>query len=77
MLRRVAESLEDRIVHRREIVEMVLLLSGCFVMLSVIFFTVACCSSYSSSSFWISCGAGGVDKGEINGGEVCEGGVDG
>ena len=85
LLRYVAESLEAGIVHRRGIVERLLLLSGmplpCFVVLSVISSTVAwysgCCSCFSavisaisstiawcsgclSSSFWASCGVGGV-----------------
>ena len=81
LLRHAAESPEDRVVHRREIVERVLLLSGillpCFVMLfvmlsvmlSVISFTVIYCSS--SSSFWVSCEVDGVDKDGVD-----EGGVD-
>ena len=62
-------------VHRGGIVERVLLLSGTllsgFVVLSVVFFTVICCSSCMSCSFWASCGAGGVD-----GGWSCGAGID-
>ena len=68
-------------MHRRGIIEMMLLLSGillpCFVMLSVmlsvIFSIVAYCSSYSFFSFWVSCGVdevGGVIGGGVNAGAV-------
>ena len=71
LLRYVAESPEDRAVHRRGIVKRVLLLLDillpCFVVLSVLLSTVICYSSYSSSSFWASCGAGGVDGGGVDG----------
>ena len=69
LLRHAAESPEDRAVHRRGILERVLLLS-CFMVLSIMLFTVACCSC-SSSSFWASCVAGGVDGGGIDEGWYC------
>ena len=68
-------------MHRRGIVERMLLLLGillsCFVVLFVMLSTVvwysgycSCFCSCSSSSFWVSCGVIGVDEDGVNGGEV-------